>query len=96
MARYRIMTWQGIPAQVKASDGEGGRASREMPEWFAQEIDRVAMRDGLAGTDAYLEAWTWSSPQEREGTAEAVVDAVILELAETWGQRIDDPDVRPS
>jgi len=89
MARFRIMTWQGIPAQVKADDAEGGRASREMPSWFAQEIDRVAMRDGLAGTDAYLEHWTWSKPEEREGTAEAVVDAVIRELAEQWGRPAD-------
>jgi hypothetical protein len=89
MARFRIMTWQGIPAQVKADDAAGGRASREMPPWFAAEIDRVAMRDGLAGTDAYLEHWAWSKPQEREGTAEEVVDAVIREQAEAWGRTVD-------
>jgi len=89
VARYRIMTWQGIPAQVKADDAGGGRASREMPAWFAAEIDRVAMRDGLAGTDAYLEGWTWSRPQEREGTAADVVDAVIRELVEQWGRSAD-------
>ena len=89
MARFRIMTWQGIPAQVKADDAAGGRASREMPSWFAQEIDRVAMRDGLAGTDAYLEHWTWSRSEEREGTAEEVVDAVIREQAERWGRPVD-------
>jgi hypothetical protein len=83
------MTWQGIPAQVKADDAQGGRVSREMPAWFAQEIDRVAMRDGLAGTDAYLEQWTWSKPAERDGTAEEVVDAVIREQAEAWGQPVD-------
>ena len=86
MARYRIMTWQGIPAQVKADDADGGRASCEMPEWFAQEIDRIAMRDGLAGTDAYLELWTWSKPAEREGTAQEVVDAVIREQVDAWGR----------
>lgn len=89
MARYRIMTWQGIPAQVKADDVAGGRASREMPVWFAQEIDRVAMRDGLAGTDAYLEGWKWSRPQDREGTAAEVVDAVIGEQAAAWGHAED-------
>ena len=89
MARYRIMTWQGIPAQVKADDANGGRASREMPAWFAAEIDRVAMRDGLAGTDAYLELWAWSKPQEGEGTAEEVVDAVIREQGEAWGRTVD-------
>lgn len=89
MARYRIMTWKGIPAQVKADDADGGRVSREMPEWFAQEIDRVAMQEGLAGTDAYVELWAWSKPAEREGTAEAVVDAVIREQAEAWDRAVD-------
>ena len=88
MARYRVMTWKGIPAQVKADDAQGGRASRELPGWFAQEIDRVAMKEGLAGSDAYLEAWAWSRPEEREGTADEVVDAVIRELCETWGRPV--------
>jgi hypothetical protein len=90
MARYRVMTWKGIPAQVKADDAQGGRVSRELPAWFAQEIDRVAMRDGLAGSDAYVEAWAWSKPQEREGTAAEVVDAVIRELAAEWGHADDE------
>jgi hypothetical protein len=47
------------------------------------------MRDGLAGTDAYLEHWTWSRPAERHGTAEEVVDAVIQELAGQWDQPVD-------
>lgn len=79
MARYRVMSWRGIPAQVKAEDEQGGKVSREMPAWFAQEIDRVAMRDGLAGTDEYLEHWSWSKPVEMPGTADEVVDAVIRE-----------------
>ncbi len=89
MARYRIMTWKGIPAQVKANDPDGGRVSREMPPWFAQEIDRVAMVEGLAGTDAYTEGWAWSKPAEREGTAGDVVDAVIREQLEAWDRTGD-------
>lgn len=90
MARYRVMTWQGIPAQVKADDAQGGRVSRELPAWFAREIDRVAMRDGLAGSDAYVEGWAWSKPREREGTAAEVVDAVIRELVAEWGHAGDE------
>lgn len=86
MARYRIMSWNGIPAQVKAEDADGGRVNREMPAWFAAEIDRIAMRDGLAGTDQYTAGFSWSRPQEREGSAEAVVDAVIREQCEAWGR----------
>lgn len=90
MARYRVMTWKGIPAQVKADDDAGGRVSRELPGWFAQEIDRVAMKEGLAGSDAYLELWSWSRPQVREGSAEDVVDAVIRELCAEWGRSPDE------
>jgi hypothetical protein len=86
MARYRIMTWKGIPAQVKADDDAGGRASREMPAWFAAEIDRIAMRDGLAGSDEYLALWQWSKPAQRDGTAAEVVDAVIAEQCAAWGR----------
>ena len=90
MARYRVMSWRGIPAQVKAEDAEGRKVSREMPEWFAQEIDRIAMRDGLAGTDEYLGYWAWSKPVERTGTADAVVDAVIRERAAAFGHPLED------
>ncbi len=67
MARFRVMTWKGIPAQVRADDETGARVNRELPEWFAQEIDRVAMRDGLAGTDEYTGLWSWSKPETARG-----------------------------
>ena len=37
---------------------------------FQQEIDRIAMKQGLAGTDDYLDAWAWSAPEERPGGVE--------------------------
>lgn len=80
MARYRVMAWRGIPSQVKATDEDGGSAARMLPNRWQQEIDRVAMRDGLAGTDEYLEHWGWSAASERPGTAEEVADAVLAEL----------------
>jgi hypothetical protein len=86
MARYRVMSWRGIPSAVRAEDDAGGRVKRELPDWFAQEIDRVAMVEGLVGSEAYMEAWTWSKPVERDGTAEEVVDAVIRELLAEWGR----------
>lgn len=90
MAKYRVMTWKTIPAQVKAEDESGARVSRELPQWFAQEIDRVAMRDGLAGSEAYMEHWAWSKPQVRDGSAEDVVAAVIAELCAQWGRPVED------
>ena len=52
MARYRILAWQDIPAQVQATGDTGAKVNRQLPGWFGAEIDRVAMRDGLADTDA--------------------------------------------
>lgn len=84
MARYRILSWRDIPAQVQATDGSGARANREMPAWFGQEIDRIAMRDGLAGSDEYTAQFAWSGYTERDGSPDEVVDAVVAELAASW------------
>jgi hypothetical protein len=84
MARYRIMRWRDIPAQVTATDQAGSTVTRQMPPTFQQEIDRVAMREGIIASDAYLEAWAWSAEAEREGDADSVADAVVAELVEAW------------
>ena len=84
MARYRILSWGDIPAQIKLFD-EGRRpVSIELPEWFAQEIDRVAMRDGVIGGDEYLERWSWSADAERPGPAEEVAAALVREIEAEW------------
>ena len=83
MARYRVLRWRDIPAQVRAQD-ERGRVTRPLPDRFQQEIDRVAMRDGLAGTDDYLAGWEWSRDVERAGSAEEVATAVVDELVAEW------------
>jgi hypothetical protein len=67
--RVQVLYWQEIPSVVKAGDEK-----RQLPEWFQQEIDRVAMEQGLLGSDAYLEQWEW-----REVDGESV-DAVHDEL----------------
>jgi hypothetical protein len=67
MARYRILAWCQIPTQVQATDAPGEVARRPMPKWFMQEISRITMREGLAGTDDYLAEFAWSDEVEREG-----------------------------
>jgi hypothetical protein len=89
MARYRVLAWRDIPTQVRATDETGARADRSMPRWFMQEISRITMREGLAGTDDYLAAFEWSEDVEREGTADEVADAVVVELAAAWGRLPD-------
>ena len=69
MTRYRILTWGGIPAQIKVYPDSGRPRSLELPGWFMQEIDRVATREGIVGADEYLERWQWSDDIERAGHA---------------------------
>lgn len=84
MTRYRVLSWREIPLQVKATDDGERPVSRQLPGWFTEHVDRVAMRDGMYGSDAYLEQLDWSDYTERDGTAEAVADAVLAELVEQW------------
>jgi len=86
MTRYRVLAWRDIPTQVEASDGAGTVAKRAMPKWFMQEVSRITMREGLAGTDAYLDEFSWSDYVERDGTPDEVADAVLVELAARWGR----------
>ena len=79
MAEYRILYWQTIPSVIEAKDGAETHKV-QLSERFQALIDAAAMRQGLAGTDAYLEQWRRGRPQTREGTALAVAAAVQAEL----------------
>ena len=72
----QVLYWQDVPSLVKDGD-----AKRQLSDWFQQEIDRRAMEQGLVGSDAYLDEFRWSDPEERDGTPDAVLDAVVAELA---------------
>ena len=74
--RVQVLYWQDLPSVVKAGD-----VKRQLPEWFQHEIDRVAMEQGLLGSDAYLEQWEW-----RDVDGESV-DAVYERLVADGGDR---------
>ena len=80
VARVQILRWQDVPSVVKAFDDDGTSVSAQLPDWFQQEIDRRAMEQDLIGSDAYLEQWAWTEPEERDGSAAEVLDAVVAEL----------------
>jgi hypothetical protein len=82
VARYQILSWQDVPSVVKAFKEDGTSVSRQLSDWFQQEIDRRAMAQGLTGSDAYLEQWAWSAPEEQPGEVEDVLTAVVAELEE--------------
>lgn len=85
MAEYQILYWREIPAQLKAFDGQRP-VSRQLPERFQTEIDRVAMEEGLFGSDEYLDQWHWSEKLERGGSAEEVLDALEQEISAKFSQ----------
>ena len=87
MAEYKILSWRGIPAQVKVY-GETGTQSATMPDRYQIEIDRIAMREGLAGSDAYLEQWKWGPRTARNGTAGEVLDEIITGLTAKWDPKL--------
>ena len=69
--KVQILYWQDIPSVIQA-----GGEKRQLPDWFQQEIDRVAMEQGLLGSDAYLEQWQWRE-EEFEGDL-AAFEAELL------------------
>lgn len=79
MARYQIMYWKEFPAQVKAEDG-AGVVKVMLPDRFEQAIDAAAMAEGSVDSDDYLAEWRWGPEEEREGSAQEVLDAVVAEL----------------
>lgn len=79
MAEYSVIYWQDIPSLVEARD-ETETVKVPLTQRFQELIDAVAMREGLAGTDEYLDHWRQENPQPREGSAQAVAEAVATEL----------------
>ncbi len=79
MAKYSILYWRDIPSVVEAKD-ENGVHKLQLDAKFQELIDAVAMRKGLAGTDAYLEEWRRGKRATREGSAEEVASVVKAEL----------------
>jgi len=78
--RVQVLYWQEIPSLIRVTVEDGQQLSRQLPEWFQQEIDRVAMELGLIGSDAYLEQWQWRDAEPRDGAPNDVLDAVEAEL----------------
>jgi len=85
VATYTILYWQEVPSQIKAED-EVDEVTLPLDPRFMERIDQLASQRGLQGTDDYLAQWRWSEPQEREGSAEEVAEAVKreLEAAADW------------
>jgi Virulence factor len=89
VARYQILAWRDIPTQIRVTDETGAKVNRVLPRWFMQEISRITMREGLAATDDYLDAFEWTAEAEREGTAEEVAETLNAEINARFGRTED-------
>lgn len=92
MASYQVMYWKHIPSQVKAWEG-GAEIKRMLPDYFQAAIDAYAMKDASTDMDAYLDGWKWGDVQQRSGSPEEVVNALVEELtAANPRSRLMNPD----
>ncbi len=80
MARYQILYWKDIPAQIKVTEPGKRPISRQLPDRYQQKIDALAMKLGLHGSDAYLDEWNWSEPQETNTSAEETIDTLMRQF----------------
>jgi len=91
VASYQVMFWKHIPSQVKAWEGST-EVKRMLPDYFQAAIDAYAMKDGSTDMDAYLDGWRRGPVEERAGTPEEVLSAVVEELtAANPRSRLIDP-----
>jgi hypothetical protein len=81
--QVRVLYWQEIPSLIRVTAEDGTQVSRQLPDWYQQEIDRVAMEQGLVGSDAYLEQFAWRELDPRDGAPNDVLNAVEAELVAT-------------
>jgi hypothetical protein len=79
MAEYRITYWREIPSMVTAREGEA-TAKSGLPARFQEAIDEAAMRQGMAGSDAYLEQWRHGEWQPQPGSPDEVASGVAERL----------------
>ena len=75
MAQLQIVYWRDIPASVQVRAGRRSKATRELPQRFADAIDMAAMRAGMAGTDDYLNEWRRAEPVDVGNDLEAEATA---------------------
>jgi hypothetical protein len=99
MAEAVVLFWRDIPAQVLVRTGRRS-AKRELSKRFIEAIDRVAMREGATGSDAYLDQWRRGAPiacgDDLEAEAAALADRLEAEYDAARLQALADSGGRVS
>ena len=87
MIKYQVLSWRGIPAQIRASEN-GKKISKQLPTRFQNEIDRIAMKEGLFGSEEYLNGWSWSDQILLQESLIEVLDIIIEDLVSEWDKKL--------
>lgn len=79
MADLIVVYWRDIPAQVIVKAGRKTER-RQLHKRFEVAIDAAAMKDGMTGTDAYLEQWRRADPVPVDGDMADAADQAVERL----------------
>jgi len=82
-ARYQVVYWRDIPAQIKVRSGSV-RLARSLSPRFQEAIDEAAMLARATSTDAYLEDWRASEWKPCQEDPERAADALIKDLESAY------------
>lgn len=92
----RILYWKEVPVQVEAYNDDA-RESRQLEPRFQEAADAIAMFDGSAGSDEYLDAWDWhiyaTSDDAPVAAASALADRINSGMPRDFVARIRDAHV---
>jgi hypothetical protein len=89
MTRYRITYWKHIP-QSFTVEGDGRVLKQELSQRVQNAIDAHAMAEGATSTADYAAQYKRGDWVERNGSPEAVAEALLAEL-EAGFAKIDIP-----
>jgi hypothetical protein len=80
MATFQVTYWQEIPSQVDAREGREKPHKEMLSVRFQELIDIVATARKLGDADAYISGWNKGEKETREGSGQAVAQAVVAEI----------------
>ena len=83
MATYQILYWGHLPMRVRATDITGQKYAELSPR-FMEAMNKASKLHGMDGTVMFR----WSPPQERDGTAEEVLNQVVRDIDASFPDEI--------
>ena len=81
------MYWKEIPVQVHAQDGDES-VSVPLHHAFQEAVDSIAMFEGSAGSDEYLDGWDWCGFRAVDGGAEQAAHASRRPIQLRYARRL--------